>query len=113
MYFGRYFPSLIKNQNPMSKMLAEIKRIVSEDISIRVTQYDVLFESITNSIQSNSKNIYCLFNSTDNPFKINGEGISSIKVNSITIVDDGAGFNDINYNSFCKYRTEHKKALGC
>ena len=30
----------------MSKMFAEMKRIVDEDISSRVSQYDVIFEAI-------------------------------------------------------------------
>ena len=31
-------------------MFAEMKRIVDEDISSRVSQYDVIFEAITNAI---------------------------------------------------------------
>ena len=37
----------------MSKMFTEISRIVNEDISSRVTQYDVIFEAITNVISPN------------------------------------------------------------
>lgn len=94
----------------MSKMLAEIRRIVHEDISMRVTQYDVLFESITNAIHANAKNITCTLISYD---KFLSEEIGTRKLDSIQIVDDGDGFNQANYNSFCNYRTEFKKSLGC
>lgn len=96
----------------MSKMLAEIRRIVNEDISIRVTQYDVLFEAITNAIHANAQNIVCSLKSIDTLFREPSFSNVVKKVDSITIVDDGDGFNQENYNSFCKYRTEYKKALG-
>ena len=95
----------------MSKMLAEISRIVNEDISNRVTQYDVLFEAITNSIHANAQNITCILNSYDNPLQ-NDTMITQKKVDTIKIIDDGDGFNQENYSSFCKYRTEFKKELG-
>ena len=47
----------------MSKMFAEMKRIVDEDISSRVSQYDVIFEAITNAIHANATTIDCVFNS--------------------------------------------------
>ncbi|PWG81186.1 ATP-binding protein [Pararcticibacter amylolyticus] len=94
----------------MSKMLAEIRRIVNEDISNRVTQYDVLFEAITNAIHANAQNIICALNSYDNLFQ--SDTVICKKVDTITITDDGDGFNQENYSSFCKYRTEFKKELG-
>mgnify|MGYP001558558632 CR=1 FL=1 len=97
----------------MSKMLAVISRIVSEDISIRVTQYDVLFEAIINAIHAKASKIVCRLNSSDNPMKENGVEIINKKVDTITISDNGEGLNNDNYNSFCKYRTEYKKELGC
>jgi hypothetical protein len=95
----------------MSKMLAEIRRIVNEDISIRVTQYDVLFEAITNAVHANAKSILCVLNSYDTP-TLNDTIVANKKVDTIKIIDDGDGFNEDNYNSFCKYRTEFKKTLG-
>lgn len=97
----------------MSEMLAEIRRIVNEDISNRVTQYDVLFEAITNAIHANATHIICKLNSSDNPIKEENIEIISKKVDNISITDNGDGLNKENYNSFCKYRTEHKKAFGC
>ena len=97
----------------MSKMLAEISRIVNEDISNRVTQYDVLYESITNAIHANASNIDCKLRGYDPTLKEN-ENNSEIfyrKVDNITIIDNGDGLNEANYNSFCKYRSEYKKAL--
>ncbi len=97
----------------MSKMLAEIRRIVNEDISIRVSQYDVLFEAITNAVHAKATKITCKLNSTDIPANDEGVEIINKKVDTIIISDDGEGLNNDNYDSFCKYRTEHKKKLGC
>ncbi len=47
----------------MSQMLADIKRIVNEDVSNRVTQYDVIFEAITNSVHANATKIKCTLDS--------------------------------------------------
>jgi len=44
-------------------MFAEIKRIVDEDISIRVIQYDILFEAIANAIHAKATSIECILNS--------------------------------------------------
>lgn len=101
------------SDNVMSKMFAEIKRIVAEDISNRVSQYDVIFEAITNAIHANATSIECVLNSFDNPAKDNDTEIARVKVHSIKIRDNGDGLHDKNYDSFCKYRTEYKKALGC
>jgi hypothetical protein len=97
----------------MSKMFAEIKRIVDEDISSRVSQYDVIFEAITNAIHANATSIDCILNSFDNPIKENETEIARKKVHTITVRDNGDGLHDDNYDSFCKYRTEYKKAFGC
>src|SRR5690606_33053746 len=97
----------------MSKMFAEIKRIVDEDISSRVSQYDVIFEAITNAIHANATSIECVLNSYDNPLKEDDTEIVRKKVHAITVCDNGDGLHDDNYDSFCKYRTEYKKALGC
>lgn len=97
----------------MSKMYAEIRRIVDEDISNRVSQFDVIFEAITNAIHANATHISCLLNSSDNPLKEDGKELVSKKVDTITVIDNGDGITDDNYNSFCKYRSEYKKALGC
>lgn len=97
----------------MSKMFAEIKRIVDEDISNRVTQFDVLFEAITNAVHANATEITCALGSSDNPIKENEIEIIVKKVETITVSDNGDGLTDANYDSFCKYRSEYKKALGC
>lgn len=97
----------------MSQMLAEISRIVNEDISNRVNQYDVLFEAITNAIHANATNIKCYLNCNDNLLTEEEKAIGSIRVDTIRILDNGDGLTDENYKSFSKYRTEFKKALGC
>ncbi|MFM2335016.1 MAG: hypothetical protein RIS91_1019 [Bacteroidota bacterium] len=94
-------------------MFAEMKRIVDEDISSRVSQYDVIFEAITNAIHANATTIDCVFNSFDNPIDIEGTEVIRKKVNTITVLDNGDGLHDESYDYFCKYRTEYKKAMGC
>lgn len=94
-------------------MFAEISRIVNEDISSRVTQYDVIFEAITNSIHANSTDIKCYLNFNGNLLKDGDIELGRIKVDTIRVVDNGDGINEDNYNSFSKYRTEFKKDLGC
>jgi hypothetical protein len=94
-------------------MFAEIKRIVDEDISSRVTQFDVIFEAITNGIHANATKIDCILNSFDNPIKENDNEIITRKVHTIVVRDNGEGLNDKNYFSFCKYRSDFKKNLGC
>lgn len=96
----------------MSQMLADIRRIVN-DVSNRVTQDDVINEAITNSIHANATNIVCTLDSMDNLLKLDEDESIPRKVDFISIWDNGDGLNDLNYASFCKYRTEHKLDLGC
>ena len=98
----------------MSKMLAEISRIVNEDISNRVTQYDVLYEAITNAIHANATEIVCQLKGYDPTIK-EAESNTELykrKVDHIIITDNGDGLNEDNYSSFCKYRSDFKKKLG-
>jgi hypothetical protein len=97
----------------MSQMLAEISRIVSEDISSRVSQYDVLYEAIINSIHANATDIKCYLSTSDNFLNEDGQEIGTIRLDSLRIVDNGDGLTDENYKSFSKYRTDYKKKLGC
>lgn len=97
----------------MSKMLADIKRIVTEDVSSRITQYDVLYEAITNAIHANATTVTCTLYSSTVQMEDDEDVLSDKKLDNITISDNGDGLNQTNYDSFCKYRTEHKKALGC
>ena len=97
----------------MSKMGAEIGRIVAEDVSLRVTQYDVLFEAITNALHSNSTKVQCFLNSNQVLQTNDGEGIAQRKVDDIVVTDNGDGFNRDNFESFCKYRSAFKISLGC
>lgn len=95
----------------MSKMLTEIQRVVDEDVSNRVTQYDVIYEAITNSIHAGAKKISCFLTNHDEPLP--DEQLHNYsKVDEIKIIDNGKGFNDENYNSFCRYRSGFKKDIG-
>jgi hypothetical protein len=58
----------------MSQMLADIKRIVNEDVSNRVTQYDVIFEAITNSVHANATKIACTLFTLEGTLSINYPG---------------------------------------
>lgn len=98
----------------MSQMLAEIKRIVNEDVSIRITQNEVLYEAITNAIHANATQISCLLQSFDNTVGADDTNVFfPRKMDNFTVIDNGDGLNQTNYESFCKYRTEHKKEMGC
>jgi hypothetical protein len=98
----------------MSQMLAEIERIINEDVSNRVTQYDVLYEAITNSIHANATKITCTLTSFDNLLNDEeGNEIADKKIDTIKVADNGDGINDDNYNSFCKFRSNYKIKLGC
>lgn len=97
----------------MSQMLVDIKRIVTDDVSSRISQYEVMHEAVTNAIHANATRITCDLESFDNLLTENGEELTLRKVDNIVITDNGDGLNDENYKSFCKYRTEHKQALGC
>ena len=68
-------------------MFAEIKRIVDEDITSRVSQYDVIFEAITNGIHANATSIECVLNPFDNPIKENDTEIAKNK-NAIGFVEN-------------------------
>lgn len=97
----------------MSIMGAEIGRIVDEDISIRVTQYDVIYEAITNAIIAGANKIKCDFNALERLLGDDGKTIVRKKVDTITISDNGNGFTDDNYKAFCTYRTDQHKDMGC
>lgn len=99
----------------MSEMLTVIKRIVKEDISSRTTQKDVLYEAITNSIHAGATRVVCrLVGEPQEVMSDDGQGeIDFKKVVAIEVEDNGEGFDDENYGSFGKYRTEHKVDLGC
>lgn len=94
-------------------MYAEIKRIVDEDISSRMTQIDVINEAITNAIHAHATEVICEFDSITNQVDLVEQIVTAKKVDTIRIVDNGAGLNDANFESFCKYRSDYKKSIGC
>lgn len=71
------------------------------------------YEAITNAIHANATKIVCTLDSLDNLLKEDEVDLANRRVDSITVWDNGDGLNDINYKSFCKYRTELKIKLGC
>ena len=97
----------------MSQMYADISRIVDEDISNRVDQYNVIIEAITNAIHANATKITCHLNSNDIPMKDeDGNEMHPKKLKTIIITDNGDGMNDENYGSFSVYRSKYKKDIG-
>lgn len=97
----------------MSTTAANLRRIVAEDISIRVDQFSVLFEIITNAIYANATKIKCQLDSFETHFEIDPQTPVKKRLDSITVTDNGDGFDDDNYKSFSTYRTERNQSLGC
>jgi len=88
------------------KVPVTIETIVTDLQTVSWEQ--VLNEAITNSLQAHATeiNINFIQNALD---------LEDTKkyIDSISIGDNGDGFNDINTKSFQEYRTQHKKDLGC
>ena len=98
----------------MSQMLTNIKRVVEEEVSNRTSQMTVLFEAITNAIHANAKHIVCRLTSKEGLLGSEEETVIERRVDEIEIEDDGDGFGDANYKSFCEYRTAYKQSeFGC
>lgn len=98
----------------MGPMRTNIRRVVEEDVSNRTSQKTILFEAITNAIHANAKHIVCRLTSAEGLLKSEDEEIAERKVDDMEIEDDGEGFDDANYESFCEYRTAHKQdEFGC
>ena len=98
----------------MSQMVTNVRRVVEEEVSNRTTQLTILFEAITNAIHANAKRIVCRLSSEEGLLQSEEEDILERKVHEMEIEDDGDGFGDANYKSFCEYRTSYKQAeFGC
>jgi len=97
----------------MSQMLTNIKRVVEEDISPRTTHMNALNEAITNAIQANATRIICSLIADQDVLKTDEGEIVPRKVIAIEVEDNGDGFNDPNYESFGKYRSDYNMTLGC
>ena len=93
----------------MSQMLTNIKRVVDEEVSNRTSQMSVLFEATTNAIHANAKHIVCRLTSKEGSLKSEEGEVVERKVDEMEIEDDGDGFGDANYKSFCEYRTAYKQ----
>lgn len=97
----------------MSQMLTNIRRVV-KGVSNRTTQWDVLFEAITNSVHANATHIVCrLIGDQAVLMTANGDELAPKKVIAMEIEDDGDGFDDPNYKSFGNYGTDYNIDLGC
>ncbi len=98
----------------MSRMETVIRRVVKEDISNSTAQIDAVYEAIVNSIHAKSTHVICRFLGDQEILKADDEEeIATKKVVAIEVEDNGDGFTDENYKSFCKYRTDYKIAMGC
>lgn len=87
-------------------MNVNIKNVL-RNIKDKITFLNVVYESISNSIEANSTVINILFRKTDSI--IEGEYLSD----GFSITDNGDGFNKENRDSFLEYYTDHKLELGC
>jgi hypothetical protein len=97
----------------MSQMLTNIRRVVEEDVSNRTTQMNVLYEAITNAIHAKANKIVCRLTSDQDVIETNEGGIVPRKVTVIEVEDNGDGFNNANYESFGRHKTDYKVELGC
>jgi len=98
----------------MSQMLTNIKRVVDEEVSNRTSQMTVLFEAITNAIHAHAEHIICRLQSTEGLLRSDEGEVIERKVDEIEVEDNGDGFGDANYQSFCEYRTAYKQdEFGC
>ena len=87
-------------------MNVNIKNVL-RNIKDKITFLNVVYESISNSIEANSTVINIFFRKTDSI--IEGEYLSD----GFSITDNGDGFNKENRDSFLEYYTDHKLELGC
>jgi len=83
-----------------------IKNIVNELPD--VTWKQIIYEAITNSIQANATHIKINFTS----HTLNLEDTNKY-IDTITIKDNGDGFNEKNTKSFKEYKSNFKRSLGC
>jgi len=98
----------------MSQMLTNIKRVVEEEVGNRTSQMTVLFEAITNAIHAKATHIVCRLTSKQGLLESEEEELVEKRVDDIEIEDNGDGFGDANYKSFCEYRTAYKQSeFGC
>jgi len=88
------------------KVDTNIESIVNDLQTVSWKQ--VLNEAITNSLQANATKIRIIF-------KQDVLDLNDTKkyIDTITIEDNGDGFNEINTKSFKEYKTQYKKDLGC
>jgi len=91
----------------MGQIKADIKSVV-ENIGKNVVFMQPLYETITNSLEANAKNIEIFISEEE---KLDGLEYGLMKGFSIT--DDGDGFNDFNVNGFTTLWTKNKIQLGC
>lgn len=97
----------------MSEMLTNIKRVVQEDISNRVTQQHALHEAIINALHANATHVICRLTGEQDVLADDTGEIAPKRVVGIEVEDNGDGFTDANYASFGRYRTDFKMNLGC
>ncbi len=99
----------------MSKMQTVIERVVKEDVSNHITQMDVLYEAIINSIHAGASRVICRLTGERQEL-LRDEVLEETdykKVIAIDVEDNGVGFNNENYKSFGDYRSDYKIDMGC
>lgn len=92
-------------------MLTKIKNILSELQGISFLQ--PVFEAINNSLEAKATNIDINIKTTPWLFNDEQETCSYKAIDSISIKDNGQGFNARNLRSFCEYLSDYKADIGC
>lgn len=87
-----------------------------KNTSVPLTQgINTIFEAVVNSIQAMpvSKEGHISITILSNTSRTIDNSKGNISIHGFIIEDDGIGFNDANYASFCRLDTQFKSNLGC
>lgn len=92
-------------------MLTKIKNILSELHGISFLQ--PIFEAINNSLEAKATEIELHIKTTPWMFNEPEDQKNYKAIDSISITDNGTGFNSENIRSFCEYLSDYKAQIGC
>ena len=92
-------------------MKLNIRREI-EKLSKKTNLFSVISEAVVNSIQAESEKIDIIFHARIQEGILSSDNDEYL-VDKLEIIDDGVGFNEENIDSFCTYRSDAKKELGC
>ena len=92
-------------------MLTKINNILSELKDIAFLQ--PIFEAVNNSLEAHASIIDITIHTSPWMFNEDEEALAQLAIESLSITDNGDGFNKRNLESFCEYLSDYKAKLGC